>query len=51
MSDCNCACNAAPKFVFSCSGAADVGEVADQAARERSRCSASPESVAGFPVS
>ena len=37
MSNCSCACSAAPKFVFSCSGAADVGEVADQAARELSR--------------
>ncbi|OIQ49985.1 DGC domain protein [Pseudodesulfovibrio hydrargyri] len=37
MSDCGCSCQAAPKFVFSCSGAADVGEVADQAARSVSR--------------
>ncbi|QGY41915.1 zinc-binding protein [Pseudodesulfovibrio cashew] len=37
MSNCSCSCGAAPKFVFSCSGAADVGEVADQAARELSR--------------
>ncbi|MCJ2165104.1 MULTISPECIES: putative zinc-binding protein [unclassified Pseudodesulfovibrio] len=37
MSKCACSCEAAPKFVFSCSGAADVGEVADQAARELSR--------------
>lgn len=37
MSDCSCGCGAAPRFVFSCSGAADVGEVADQAARELSR--------------
>jgi len=37
MSNCSCACSAAPKFVFSCSGAADVGEIADQAARELSR--------------
>ncbi|MGE4194544.1 MAG: putative zinc-binding protein [Pseudodesulfovibrio sp.] len=37
MSDCGCACGAAPKFVFACSGAADVGEVADQAARALSR--------------
>jgi len=33
----NCACGAAPKFVFSCSGAADVGEVADRAARRLGR--------------
>lgn len=37
MSNCGCSCNAAPKFVFACSGGADVGEVADQAARELSR--------------
>lgn len=37
MSNCSCSCGAAPKFVFSCSGAADVGEVADRAARELSR--------------
>ncbi|BDQ34369.1 putative zinc-binding protein [Pseudodesulfovibrio portus] len=37
MSKCDCGCGAAPKFVFSCSGAADVGEVADQAARALSR--------------
>jgi len=29
----NCACSAAPKLIFACSGAADVGAVADQAAR------------------
>lgn len=29
-----CACEAGPKLIFSCSGAADVGAVADQAARE-----------------
>jgi uncharacterized metal-binding protein len=37
MSNCSCSCGSAPKFVFSCSGAADVGEVADQAARALSR--------------
>ncbi|WP_319759326.1 putative zinc-binding protein [Maridesulfovibrio sp.] len=37
MSKCSCSCGAAPKFVFSCSGSADVGEMADQAARELSR--------------
>ncbi|WP_419785594.1 putative zinc-binding protein [Pseudodesulfovibrio sp.] len=37
MSECSCSCGAAPKFVFSCSGAADVGEVADQAARTLNR--------------
>jgi len=35
MSDNNaCACGAAPKLIFACSGAADVGAVADQAARK-----------------
>ena len=35
MSDKNaCACGAAPKLIFACSGAADVGAVADQAARK-----------------
>jgi uncharacterized metal-binding protein len=29
----SCACDAAPKLIFSCSGAADVGEIADRAAR------------------
>jgi uncharacterized metal-binding protein len=34
MSDKNaCACGAAPKLIFACSGAADVGAIADQAAR------------------
>ncbi|MFW5489593.1 MAG: putative zinc-binding protein [Desulfovibrio sp.] len=33
MSECSCSCGAAPKFVFSCSGAADVGEIADRSAR------------------
>ncbi len=32
MSD-SCMCNAAPKLIFSCAGAADVGEIADRAAR------------------
>ncbi len=31
--DKQCACGAAPKLIFPCSGAADVGEVADRAAR------------------
>jgi len=30
----SCACGAAPKLVFSCSGAADVGHVSDLAARK-----------------
>ena len=29
----NGACSAAPRLIFACSGAADVGQVADQAAR------------------
>lgn len=29
-----CACSGAPKLIFACSGAADVGEVADHAARK-----------------
>ncbi len=33
----NCACSAAPKLIFACSGAADVGAVADQAARKMTR--------------
>ncbi len=32
-----CACSAAPKLVFACSGAADVGAIADQAARKITR--------------
>ncbi len=32
-----CACGAAPKLIFACSGAADVGAVADQAARQLTR--------------
>ena len=31
-----CACGVAPKLVFACSGAADVGEIADRAARRMS---------------
>jgi uncharacterized metal-binding protein len=38
MSESNvCACGAAPKLIFGCSGAADVGAVADQAARKMTR--------------
>ena len=37
MSNCDGSCQAAPTFVFSCSGAADVGEIADRAARGVSR--------------
>ena len=31
-----CACDAAPKLIFACSGAADVGHVSDLAARKLS---------------
>ena len=35
MSDADkCACGAGPTLVFACSGAADVGEIADRAARK-----------------
>jgi uncharacterized metal-binding protein len=33
----SCACSAGPKLIFSCSGAADVGALADQAARKLTR--------------
>ena len=32
-----CACSGAPKLVFACSGSADVGAIADQAARKLAR--------------
>lgn len=32
-----CACSGAPTLLFACSGAADVGAIADQAARELTR--------------
>ena len=32
-----CACSAAPKLIFACSGAADVGAIADRAARKMTR--------------
>lgn len=32
-----CACNAAPTLIFACSGAADVGELADRTARQLTR--------------
>lgn len=34
---CSCACGSAPQLVFACSGGADVGELADQAARKMTR--------------
>lgn len=30
----NCVCSGGPKLIFACSGAADVGAIADQAARK-----------------
>ena len=33
----DCACSAAPTLIFACSGAADVGAIADQAARKMTR--------------
>jgi uncharacterized metal-binding protein len=32
--NCGCGCGAEPKLIFACSGAADVGAIADQAARK-----------------
>lgn len=37
MSEASCNCSGAPKLIFACSGAADVGEVADRAARQLTR--------------
>lgn len=39
QASCGCACSSSngPKLIFSCSGAADVGELADRAARKLSR--------------
>jgi uncharacterized metal-binding protein len=34
QTSCSCSCSAGPKLIFSCSGAADVGALADQAARK-----------------
>jgi uncharacterized metal-binding protein len=36
-SKCGCSCSTAPTLIFSCSGAADVGEIADRAARKLTR--------------
>ncbi len=33
----SCACSAGPTLIFACSGAADVGAIADQAARQLTR--------------
>lgn len=37
QTSCGCACGGGPKLIFSCSGAADVGAVVDQAARRLTR--------------
>ena len=37
MSDSNSCCSGGPKLIFACSGAADVGELSDRAARQMSR--------------
>lgn len=37
MSDCNGTCGKAPVILYACSGASDVGGLADQAARKLSR--------------
>jgi uncharacterized metal-binding protein len=34
---CSCSSNSGPRVIFSCSGAADVGELADRAARKLTR--------------
>ncbi|RMG83269.1 MAG: zinc-binding protein [Bacteroidetes bacterium] len=34
---CECECGAAPKLIFSCSGAADVGAISDLTARKMSK--------------
>ena len=33
----SCGCGGAPRLIFACSGAADVGEIADRAARKLTR--------------
>lgn len=35
--NCACSCSADPTLIFSCSGAADVGELSDRAARQLTR--------------
>jgi len=35
--DCGCGCSSVPRLIFSCSGAADVGELTDRAARKLTR--------------
>jgi len=36
-SKCSCGCSSGPRVIFSCSGAADAGKLADQAARKLTR--------------
>lgn len=33
----SCSCSGGPKLIFACSGAADVGQIADQAARKMTK--------------
>ena len=35
--NCECGCKVAPTLIFSCSGAADLGEISDRAARMMTR--------------
>lgn len=35
--NCGCGCSSSPRLIFSCSGAADVGELTDRVARKLSR--------------
>jgi len=37
MSTDKCVCSGAPKLIFACSGAADVGAITDQAARQMTK--------------
>ncbi len=40
MAEKDCSCSAGPTLIFACSGAADVGEIADKTARALSRSGA-----------
>lgn len=37
MADCGCSCKGGTRLLFACSGAADVGEISDLAARKMTR--------------
>lgn len=37
MSEASCTCSGGPKLIFACSGASDVGEIADRTARRMTR--------------